>query len=164
MIRIRTLLGTPALAVPFLFVPGGSAWAGLVDVSFGAGGTILAAPAWRDAIGNEISTLSFAFTGTSGAVSAVDVDSIAFAARLTDAPLYPALIAVTLPSGCSIGSTPVADAHLRLLVGGVEATALFTVFSNANQDYGLRFAAAGGYGTATGNVTCSQAGKYRYSY
>lgn len=158
---VRALLGLP---IGFF---ASQASAATESVSLTATGTIAAAPQWQDGAGADLTSIVFNFGNlVASQVAAVDVTSAAVSAKLVNAAAYPATVSLVRPSGCSIGTRNITQSHVHLMHNGSAITtdASFSIGSNANQTFALRYAAAGGYGTATGVVSCTTSGSLTYTY
>ena len=140
--------------------------AGSATLQLNATGTILPPPQWQDGWGNPISNLNLDFGGQVAFKDpATNRDSTSAKARLVNAA-DPARIDVVRPKGCTIGSTPVGDNFVYLLVDAAEIQADKAIQIKPSQYYqiALRFAAVGKFGGASGRVDCSSAGTLTYSY
>lgn len=138
-------------------------------MSLTVSGSISARPQWQNASNAEISTLTFAFDGFAEATTNQDVDSDAVSAKLVNATVYPADVAVVLPTSCTIGGSAVSNTHVKLVTdaygaSGEYASGTHQITDNGLKSYALRFAAAGNYGALSGAVTCTTGGTMTYTY
>lgn len=144
-----------------------AALAGSKALALKVTGSITAAPAWQDASSSALTQLQFDFSGMAGESANADVLSTSAQAKLVNMTAS-TTIGLVRPKGCQIGSTSVSDAHVVFVAGASEissdsATA-FSMSNNVLMTFGMKFAAAGGYGAASGAVTCSTDGSLTYSY
>lgn len=137
----------------------------LLEVSLS--GTVWPTPNWRLSSGGSITTADISFAGKIAPGTAnTNVDSVATGIRLVSASAYPATVAVVRHSSCKIGSTSISDTYVHILYDGTAVTTNSNISiadSNAH-NYALRFAAAGGYGTLSGAVSCTNNGSLTYTY
>jgi hypothetical protein len=157
--RFRSLAGFLVV----LSLVSAKAFAVNLDLTLTVSGSRAAAPVWQDGAAATITTLGFAFSGVAG-VAATNVDSANQTAKLVNATSYPASVAVTAPSTCTIGATAVTGTDVKVLFGGTAAGATISLASNANQTFAIRFLSTGNYGDKTGTVACSGSGLLRYTY
>jgi hypothetical protein len=141
-----------------------SAQAAILDLSMGPSGSILPIPIWANSADVQIASLSFVFSGLAGSTAGVSVDSSAASLKLLNATSYPASAAITLPTGCTIGATAVANADVQFLQSGTVVTTSVLFSSGSLNSFSLRFAAAGAYGTRSGLINCSSSGHLIYTY
>lgn len=162
----------------------GSAFAATRNLYLCVTGTILPRPDWETADGPSwekdvdfsvdrssekapVTNVCYDFGGVvAGDTPALNVDSAAIRIRLTNATSYPATVALTRPTGCMIGVSPIHGANVHFINNGIAVTtnSNISMTSNALQSYGLRFAAAGNHGSQYGAVTCTSAGSLTYTY
>lgn len=122
-----------------------------------------------------ISTQNFNFNGFASTSAASNVDSVAATFRFIWAnnnavcvqiAANSGSIAITKPSGCTIGSSSVSATNTVLMVNSVEQGASFTLSSSdsAINSMFLRFKAAGNHGLSTGTVSCTTGGTLTITY
>ena len=139
-----------------------------LNLSLDVTGTILDAPAWRDASANIITSASFNFGNVITGDAAQNVESDDVVAVLRDTSKTGSLITVSLvtPSSCSIGSDSVADSDVKLVFSNTEFGngASVPLTEGASNNFKMRFIASGNYGDKSGAVSCSGPGSLTYTY
>jgi hypothetical protein len=123
-------------------------------------------PTWRDASNNPVTATQFVFSGFAKPTALQNIDSQSLQLSLTGAITYPASVAITRPSRCSIGSKKINDAFVYLILNATvyRSNSTVQILDGNLQTWALRFASEGNYGSLTGAVTCLGAGRLRYSY
>ena len=140
--------------------------AGQSSITLQAKGTINAAPKFKDADDNTLTTAPFNFDNNLAGNANRDIDSQSFQMKLVGAKAYPASVDLVMPASCTIGNAAVNNAHVNFSHDGVVSSAngAFNIASAALFSYYLRFAAAGNYGDKDGAVSCSAPGSLTYQY
>ena len=142
------------------------ALAGSAVLTLKVTGTVAPAPAWQNAAGETIFDVKFNFDNRIAGKANRNVDSAIAQVKLVRAKSHPAGVELMLPTGCAIGMTRVADSHVHLMVNddAKSGNSHFTIPPDLLQNYQLRFAAAGKYGSAFGAVNCIKNGSLTYEY
>lgn len=130
-------------------------------------GEVKPIPGWQDENSTPLESVSFSFSNiTASTESNIDIDSQSIGVKLVNALSYPAEVQILRPQSCAIGPTSVSNEHVAFLSNGAPLFAE-NKFSIANADpvsIALRFSSAGGYGTASGAVSCTSEGALTYGY
>lgn len=143
---------------------------GSAPLTLSVGGTIAARPQWQNSSSSEITSLTFTFSGIAESSASANVNSDVSQAKLVNTLAATGDVSLTRPTGCSIGGTSVANGDIRLVsdVSGSSAeydgSVSLTLSNNTLYNFSLRFLASGGYGAASGAVSCSGAGSLTYTY
>lgn len=138
--------------------------AGTADLNLDSGGTLLAIPTWTNSANQNVTTLTFIFSGIAGNIANTAVDSNILSFKLLNAPSYPSTVSVTVPTQCNIGATSVQNANVVLIRNTLQLANSFSIPDNSINNYALRFLPIGNYGNKSGAINCLGSGHLIYSY
>lgn len=139
-----------------------------VDLRLDVEGSIQPRPTWRDANNQIITNLTFKFEDVSNPNNArASVDSQPSLAKLVDAgKLLWISVELSRPKKCRIGDGRISDEHVYLIhnLRIHDNDGLINIWQYRNNEFKIRFAAEGSYGSLAGAVFCETPGMLRYTY
>lgn len=124
-------------------------------------------PEWQDMSSRPIGDIFFDFSGVMiPGPRAAEVSSTPISVKLTHVSTLTAMIQLSLPKRCSIGSHGVASAHVRLMYNqsALPGCGCITVKPDVPIVLQLFFDQGGGYNRYHGPVACQQPGELIYTY